>query len=125
MAGGPRMPDGPHGRAVPPAADPGVYCGEEDGVEIKRVEGRDRGRIMVYALSTCMWCRKAKNLLDRLGVAYSFVDVDLLDAADKEAVKAEVKRWNPSCSYPTIVIGEARCIAGFDEAEIRQAVADG
>lgn len=93
-------------------------------MEIKHVEGRDRGKIMVYALSTCMWCRKTKNLLDKLGVAYSFVDVDLLDAYEKERVKVEVKRWNPQGSYPTIVVGEERCICGFDETEIRRAVGD-
>lgn len=93
-------------------------------MEVKHVEGKDRGQIMLYALSTCMWCRKAKNLLDRMGVAYSFVDVDLADASEKESIKAEVKRWNPQCSYPTIVLGGERCISGFDETEIREAVGD-
>ncbi|MCX7039766.1 MAG: glutaredoxin family protein, partial [Spirochaetes bacterium] len=32
----------------------------------------------MYTLSTCMWCRMAKNLLRDLGVGYEYVDVDLL-----------------------------------------------
>jgi glutaredoxin-like protein NrdH len=93
-------------------------------VEIKHVKGRDKGEIMVYALSTCVWCRKAKNLLNSMGVAYSFLDVDLVDAAEMARVKAEVRRWNPQGSYPTIVIDGERCISGFDETEIREALGD-
>lgn len=83
------------------------------------VGGRDRGRIVVYALSTCMWCRMAKTLLSELGVAYAFVDVDTLEGADKDAAKAEIKRWNPAGSYPTIVIDDREAISGYDETEIR------
>jgi glutaredoxin-like protein NrdH len=88
-------------------------------VTFQNVEGRSRGKIVIYALSTCMWCRMTKSLLKELGIAYSFVDVDTLDGADKDAAKAEIKRWNPSGSYPTIVIDEREAISGYDETEIR------
>jgi glutaredoxin len=32
------------------------------------MEGTDKGRIVLYSLSTCMWCRMAKNLLHDLGI---------------------------------------------------------
>ena len=83
------------------------------------VEGRARGKIVIYALSTCMWCRMTKSLLKELGLAYSFVDVDKLDGPDKDAAKAEIKRWNSSGSYPTIVIDDREAISGYDETEIR------
>ena len=38
---------------------------------------------MLYALSTCVWCRRTKQLLDQLGVEYDYVDVDLLEGGDK------------------------------------------
>ena len=85
----------------------------------QHVEGRQNGKIVIYALSTCMWCRMTKSLLKELGVAYSFVDVDTLEGPDKEAAKAEIKRWNPSGSYPTIVIDDREAISGYDETEIR------
>jgi glutaredoxin-like protein NrdH len=88
-------------------------------VTFQHVEGRANGRIVIYALSTCMWCRMTKSLLKELGIAYSFVDVDTLDGADKDAAKAEIKRWNPSGSYPTIVIDDREAISGYDETEIR------
>jgi len=33
---------------------------------------------MLYALSTCVWCKKTKELLASLGVDHSYVFVDLL-----------------------------------------------
>jgi glutaredoxin len=93
---------------------------KEDGVTFTRVEGTDKGKIIVYALSTCMWCRMAKKLLSELGVAYEFVDVDFLEAGEKDAAKAEMKKWNPDGSYPTIIINDKESVSGFDEKEIRE-----
>jgi glutaredoxin-like protein NrdH len=33
-----------------------------------------------------------------------------------------VRKWNPACSFPTIVIDDKKCIVGFKEDEIREAV---
>lgn len=85
----------------------------------QHVEGNDRGRIVIYALSTCVWCRMTKSLMKELGVAYSFVDVDTLEGPEKDQAKADLKRWNPAGSYPTIVIDDREAISGYDEAEIR------
>jgi glutaredoxin-like protein NrdH len=91
-------------------------------VEFVRVEGSDKGRIVLYTLSTCMWCRMAKNLLKDLGVGYEYIDVDTLPAEEKDVVKKEIKKWNPDGSYPTMVIREKECVSGFDETEIREKI---
>ncbi len=90
--------------------------------EPKHVEGRDAGRVILYALSTCAWCKKTKRLLDELGVDYHFVDVDLLQSAEQDQAKDEVRRWNPKCSFPTMVVGDEGRIVGFDEEKIREAL---
>ena len=84
------------------------------------VQGSDKGKIVLYGLSTCMWCRMAKDLLQEIGVAFSFVDVDTLEGAEKDLAKQEIRKWNPQVSYPTIVINDHECISGFDETEIRE-----
>ncbi|MCX7994560.1 MAG: glutaredoxin family protein [candidate division WOR-3 bacterium] len=87
---------------------------------IKKVSGKNKGKIMLYALSTCIWCRKTKNLLNELGVEYSYIDVDLLEGEEKERIKKEVEKWNPACSFPTLVINDEKCIVGFKEKEISE-----
>jgi len=89
-------------------------------MEIKHISGKNKGKIMLYALSTCIWCRKTKNLLNQLGVEYSYIDVDLLDTDEKEKIKKEIEKWNPACSFPTIVINDEKCIVGFKENEIKE-----
>ena len=59
-------------------------------VEVKHVDGRDAGSVMLYALSTCGWCKKTKRLLGELGVAYDYIDVDLLARGDKKEIEKEV-----------------------------------
>ncbi len=88
----------------------------------KNVEGEDRGDVLLYALSTCIWCRKTKQLLDKLGVAYSYIDVDRLEGETKQCVVDELGRWNERRSYPTIVIGGTTCIVSYDEDKIRKAL---
>jgi glutaredoxin len=73
---------------------------------VEHVAGKKAGNAMLYALSTCPWCRRTKALLGELGVAYDFTDVDLLEGAEKEATLDEVKRHNPGCSFPTLVMSK-------------------
>ncbi len=89
-------------------------------IQWTRVDGRNSGRIKLFALSTCVWCKKTKRLLVELGIGYDYVDVDLLAGADNTAAKEEIARWNPRGSFPTIVVDDERCIVGFDEAGIRK-----
>ncbi len=88
----------------------------------KHVAGRKAGKVMLYALSTCVWCKKTKRLLNELGVEYDYTDVDLLGGAKREAVMDTVKNYNPSRSFPTLVIDDKKTILGFNEEEIREAL---
>ena len=83
-----------------------------------QVEGRDCGDVKIYALSTCGWCRRAKAYLSSHGIKYAYVDVDLLSGAEREAARKEQMRFNPSGSFPTIVIDERDCIVGYDEEQL-------
>jgi glutaredoxin len=52
---------------------------------------------------------------------YDFVDVDLLEGEERKAILEDVKKINPKCSFPTIIIGD-KVIVGFKENEIREAL---
>lgn len=77
--------------------------------------------IKIYTLSTCGHCKATKRLLDECSIKYEFTDVDLLSGAERQAIIEEVKRFNPECSFPTIIIGD-KVIVGFKEQEIRKAL---
>jgi glutaredoxin len=90
-------------------------------MNFERVDGKDKGKITLYALSTCIWCKKTKEMLSSLGVGFDYVYVDLLKGADRAEALGEIKRYNPSISFPTLVIGD-NVIVGFREKEIREAL---
>ena len=89
---------------------------------VNHVAGKDAGGIMLYALSTCGWCARTRKLLEDMGVAYDYEYVDLLQGEEKKNVMKVVEKWNPSCSFPTLVLKDKQCIVGFKEDEIRQAL---
>ena len=87
------------------------------------VNGENKGKIMLYDLSTCGWCKKTKKLLDDLGVEYYYIYVDYLEGNEKEKTREEIMKWNPRCSFPTVVINDKDCIVGFKEEKIKEALA--
>jgi glutaredoxin-like protein NrdH len=89
---------------------------------MEHVSGKKTKNIVIYALSTCPWCRKTKNLLNELGVEYYFTDVDLASDKEKQELLNTIRKWNPAISFPTIVIDDKKCIVGFKENEIREAL---
>jgi glutaredoxin-like protein NrdH len=77
--------------------------------------------VIIYTLSTCSHCKATKKLLDDCRVQYEFTDVDLLEGDERAAVLEEVRKLNPRCSFPTIIIGD-KVIVGYKEDEIKEAL---
>ncbi|MBN1234136.1 MAG: glutaredoxin family protein [Candidatus Coatesbacteria bacterium] len=88
-------------------------------MEIVTIEGKDCGEVFIYALSTCIWCKKTKNLLHELGVKYSYVDVDLVEGDEQDKVYDDMKKFSPDFSFPTVVIDKSKCIIGYKENDIK------
>jgi len=90
-------------------------------VDKKQVKGENRGQIILYALSTCGWCKKTKRLLNELGVEYNYVDVDLLEGDEQEMALKEMEGFNPHGTFPTLVIND-KCVVGYKEEKIKEAI---
>jgi glutaredoxin-like protein NrdH len=86
----------------------------------EHVQGKKKGEVMLFALSTCVWCKKTKQLLMDLGVDYRYVFVDLADKADLDQIEKELEKWNPSGSLPTLVIDNKECIVGYNPDAIKK-----
>lgn len=87
----------------------------------ERVSGsHNRHHVIFYGLSTCIWCKRTRQLLESSGVAFDAIYVDLLQDKEREETVEQVRRWNPSVSFPTLVIDERRCIIGYRPEEIKE-----
>ncbi len=89
-------------------------------MNIVHVAGENKGKVMIYALSTCIWCRKTKQLLKDKKVSFDYCDVDLEEGAEKEAAQQAIKKWNPSVSFPTLVIDNKDAVLGYQPDEIKE-----
>ncbi|HOP87025.1 MAG TPA: glutaredoxin family protein [Syntrophorhabdaceae bacterium] len=89
-------------------------------MEKKHVDGEKKLNLLLFALSTCIWCKKTKALLNELKAEYDYIDVDLLEAKEKDNALEELKRWNPNCTFPSLVIDNKECIIGYDEKRIKE-----
>ena len=91
-------------------------------VMMQHVEGQDKGKLVLFALSTCGWCKKTRVLIEDLDASYDYVYVDLTKGKEREEIVEMVKKWNPQVSFPTLIINEEKCIVGFKEDEIKEAI---
>jgi len=89
---------------------------------VEHVDGKNRGKVMLYALSTCGWCAKTKELLRQMGVEFDFTYVDLLEGQEQDDAMNMVEKFNPNGSFPTLLIDNKKAIIGFREQEIREAL---
>ena len=91
-------------------------------MSMEHVPGKNMGKLTLYALSTCGWCRRTKDLLNELGVEYDYVYVDKLEGTERENAIQTLTKWNPSNSFPILVINDEKCIIGFREDQIRESL---
>jgi len=74
------------------------------------MSGDGSTEIVMYSTGWCPYCDRARNLLERKGLAFREIKVDE-DAAQRDAM---LKRTGGRRSVPQIFIGE-RLVGGFDE----------
>ena len=77
--------------------------------------------VKIFSLSTCSHCKATKKFLGDCTIKYEFINVDELQGDERKAIIDDVKKFNPRCSFPTIIIGE-KVIVGFKEKEIKEAL---
>jgi glutaredoxin len=80
----------------------------------------DAQKPRLYMLSTCVWCRKTKDLLEELGVDYEKYVMDKLPLEEKRTRAAEVREATGRTAFPTILY-DGGAIIGYNAPEIKKA----
>jgi glutaredoxin len=88
-----------------------------------KVAGKNsKHKVLLYALSTCAWCKLTKSFLKENDVEYDYVDVDLCSEEDKEKIKKDILKRGGSLSYPAIIIDDKILINGFRKDKLKEAL---
>jgi len=92
-------------------------------LETVKVPGANKKhRVLLYALSTCAWCKLTKKYLSENKVEYEYIDVDLCSEKDHETIRNDIVRRGSEPSYPTIIIDDKLVITGFRKDRLREAL---
>ncbi len=92
-------------------------------MEKVKVPGKnDKHKVLMYALSTCAWCKLTKQFLKDNSIKFEYVDVDLCDEEDKEKVRNDILGREGDLSYPTIIIDDKFLITGFHKDKLKEAL---
>lgn len=78
--------------------------------------------VVFYGLSTCIHCRHAREFLEEHHVPFELHYVDLAEGEERAELLAKVREYNPSISFPTIVVDGSECIVGFRPEAMTEAL---
>ncbi len=92
-------------------------------MNISKVAGNNSThKVLMYALSTCVWCKMTKQFLKDNDVAYEYVDVDLEDDEDRDKIREDILMKGGELSYPTTIIDDKKVISGFRKDLLKEAL---
>jgi glutaredoxin len=92
-------------------------------METKKVPGTKKDhKVLMYAISTCAWCKMTKKHLKDNQVEYEYIDVDLCSDKDRQAIRNDIMKRGGEPNYPIIIIDNKIMINGFRKDKINEAL---
>jgi glutaredoxin len=90
-------------------------------MKIVKVSGKNKKhKVLVYALSTCPWCRLTKQFLKDNEIEYEYVDVDFCNKEDMKKIRKHILNLAGKFTYPTTIIDDKILINGFRKERIKE-----
>lgn len=63
-------------------------------------------KVVMYTLSTCPWCMRAKKFFREHDIPFEYTDYDKADEATKNAIRENCKAHGSEMSFPFVLIDE-------------------
>jgi glutaredoxin len=89
---------------------------------IKVDGGKSDHKVLLFALSTCGWCKRTKEFLRENDVAFEYIDVDKSTYEEKREVGRLLKEWDAQLGFPVTVVDNEVVITGFKPDEFSEAL---
>ncbi len=63
-----------------------------------------------------------KQFLQDNGIAFEYIDVDLVDEDDKAKIREDIQKKGGTLSYPTTIVDNKTVITGFRKDQLKEAL---
>jgi glutaredoxin len=73
-------------------------------------------KVKLYALSTCPWCRKAKQYFTKNNIPFEYTEYDLVSEDEQEKIIDTMDKYGGTGEYPFVIIGN-KAVCGYDPDE--------
>ena len=92
-------------------------------MQFSKVQGKqNKHKVILYALSTCVWCKMTKQFLKDNEVEFEYIDVDLCEEEDKQEIRQHIQSKGGPLSYPTTIVDDNVLITGFRKDLLKEAL---
>ena len=90
-------------------------------MQITKVQGKNKKhKVLLYTLSTCGWCKRAKEFLKDNDVEFEYIDIDLCNNQDRQKVRKDIQIRGGRLAYPTIIIDDKTLLTGLSPNKLRE-----
>ena len=95
-------------------------------LEPKEVPGKiSKHNVMLYTISTCIWCKRLKIKLNEREIKYRYIDIDLVPYMQKEVLKTQLREIKPRLAFPMMFVDDAFIQNADIDQKIEELVQDG
>jgi glutaredoxin-like protein NrdH len=86
-----------------------------------KISGRNnKHKVLLYAISTCGWCKRAKQFLKDNDVEFEYVDIDMCNMADKQKIRQDIRSRGGTLAYPTLIIDNEILLTGAPRDKLKE-----
>ena len=74
----------------------------------------------MYAISTCGWCKRAKQFLKDNSVEFEYVDIDQCSSESKQIIRKDIQSRGGRLAYPTLIIDNKTLLTGPPQEKLKE-----
>ena len=90
-------------------------------METKKVSGKkNKHHVLLYAISTCGWCKRAKRFLKDNNVEFEYLDIDQCSFEDRNTARKDIQSRGGRLAYPTIIVDKKILLTGANQDELKR-----
>ncbi|NHI93542.1 MAG: glutaredoxin [Candidatus Lokiarchaeota archaeon] len=93
---------------------------------VQKVKGKfNKNVVQLVTISTCIWCKRMKNMLNENEIEYEYTDIDLLPILEKNSLKRFLLNYTDRLAFPMAFVNGKYYGTGDADGLLRRLKEDG